>query len=388
MRQDLCVSADRIIDGTGEVLDGVTGVSITPAGNIDKLVCVPEQGPYNYPGCSLMPGLINVHDHLFTGRSSSQVGKSLDAARRVILTLASGVTTTRDMGSPEGNVPDLRRAVDRGVIPGPQIMTCIKAITTPGGPGAGLSIEVEGPEAAAQAAREISSRGADFLKVFASSDGTNHSPLLSIEEISAVAAVAHQSGLKLVAHATTADSIERCIEAGVDGIEHGPELTESLASEMVKRGILFAPTMSGFEVLVRRGPEWNRPTSVLDHFAEHVKTHPRAVQVALAAGVEMATGGDSLGSVAQEARMMHAAGVSLPDVIQAATLNAANYLGLDDVGRLEVGYRSDLLVVEGNPLTDVASLGMPVAVIRGSRVYQVDSLLKVFPGDFLMAMQE
>lgn len=381
-----CISCDRLVDGDGAVIgsadtvlvrDGLI-VSVGQRASLEGEV-KGDAKKLHFPGCTLMPGLVNAHDHMLFRRSTlpmatlfarSQSYQSFFGARNAALALMDGVTSSRDMAAIGYLSGELRDAVACGMIPGPTIVSCQRAITRPGGPGSALSIPVENDDQALAAVEQLVESRADFIKVFASTDGSSASqPVLDEHTIALIVKRASQHGLKTVAHATTRDSIKACINSGVFCVEHGPELDNVLAREMAANGMWFTPTMSGFWVIGVEGEKWGRPPHVISAFAACLKPHVAAVRAAVEEGVSLAVGTDSLGTMHMEIDLLSQAGVPISDIIRAATSGGAELLGLQSTGRLQNRYRADLLVLRGNPLEDISAFLRPeLVVLRGREV--------------------
>ncbi len=388
------IRCGRIIDGNGRVIPGadmllVHGGAIEAIGDESAVAMDGSVTELNFPGCTLMPGLVNAHDHVLFRRATppmatlfgrSETYQSIFGARNGALALAEGVTATRDMAAAHNLSGKLRDAVRRGMIPSPRMVSCLRAISRRGGPGSALSIAVENNDEALSAVDELAKDGADFIKVFASGDGSAESqPLLSPDTIARIVKRAAQYGLKVVAHANTKEAIRACIDAGVYCVEHGPELDQELAKAMAESGMWYTPTMSGFWVIGAQGEKWGRPPHVIRAFAAYLKPHVNAVRAALEAGVKMVVGTDSLGTMPMEIDLLSKAGVPAGDIVKAATSAGAELLGLADTGRLEHGARADLLILEGDPLKDITAYARPARVLLGGKVYDPAALRDLYP---------
>jgi len=377
-----------LIDADCIVLAGGTIAAIGPA---DELAArYPDAERLDFGDCHVLPGLVNAHDHVAFRRSrlpladhfalpvDLQMAFMMAAGTR---SLAEGVTTARDMGAPGDLGRRCTVAASQGTFAGPAIVTCIKAITVPGGPGAALSTAVADPAGARLAVYQLAGRGAAFIKVFASTDGSNTSqPTLSPELLRSICLAAASLGLPVVAHATTRESVTTCLAAGVGCIEHGVGIDAALASQMADSGTWFVPTLSGFRVIALEGARWGRAPHVVAYFAAALAAHRRAFEHALAAGVRLAVGTDSLGTMALEIVSMHEYGATPDRIVRAAVAGGAELLGLGgQAGKLTAGGPADLVLVDGDPLVQPAVLGRPVATIRRGALYRASDLAALSP---------
>jgi imidazolonepropionase-like amidohydrolase len=228
------------------------------------------------PGATLLPGLMDIHSHLFLHPYNEtawndQVLKepvpyrTLRAGQQARATLLAGFTTLRDLGTEGAEYADvsLKQAIDDGLIPGPRLFVATRAIvaTASYGPAPRAlrpdvcctpqgAQEASGVAEVIRAAREQAGRGADWIKVYADyrwgPDGTQQ-PTFSEEELRALVETAHSSGRPVAAHATTAEGMRRAVVAGVDSIEHGFNGTPEVFKLMASRGVAYLPTLTAEE---------------------------------------------------------------------------------------------------------------------------------------------
>jgi imidazolonepropionase-like amidohydrolase len=352
---------------------------------------------------TVLPGLIDAHTHIFltgedNGRYDEQLLKeswqyrTIEAVLNVKHDLDAGFTSMRDVeteGAMYSDV-DVRNAINRGLIPGPRLQCATRALSTTGGyPLEGYSPEVtvpsgaqivDGPDAARQAVREQIKHGADLIKVYGThrfhfADGK----LVSIatftpEEIHAIVDEAHNEGVKVACHAYGGTGLHRCIDGGVDSIEHGLDLDDAAVRDMVARGTWLVPTLTVYEGDTRKE----------DEAASHSKLsraslHEVSFKKAMAAGVKIAFGTDvgpfPHGTQAVEFEYMTRLGMSPMAAIQAATIRAAELMSWDDrLGSLEPGKYSDIIAVDSNPLDDVTQLEHVKFVMKDGAVVHNDFL--------------
>jgi len=354
------------------------------------------------PGCTVLPGLIEGHSHLFlhpyNERSwDDQVLKESRAERvaRAVVharkTLFAGFTTTRDLGTEGAGYDDvgLRSAIDSGIIPGPRLLVATRAIVATGSYGPKLPVEAELPLGAAEAGniyelekevRTQAGKGADWIKLYADyrwGPAKESRPTFSEEEMAAAVAVAKSSGRFVAAHAGTAEGMRRAIMAGVRTIEHGDEGTHEIFELMKQKGVALCPTISaGIAVSEYRGwipgqqPEPARIIQKKKSFAD-----------ALATGVSICFGGDvgvySHGDNAREMEAMVDYGMTPVAVLAAATSVNATVFGIDNSrGSLKSGLLADIVVVKGDPSARISDIRNVQMVIKNGIIYNVSDQIQ------------
>ena len=334
---------------------------------------------------TLLPGLIDCHSHLFsamdgkddTTAQMTEAERMKVGAKHAREYLDSGVTTVRDLGFGGGLDTLLRDRIRGGLILGPDIFAASRRLTPPGEGGMTDAsrpevirniVEVSGGrENALRITREVLQTGADVIKVV-----VNVGPrLLLVEELSAIVEEAHRAGLKVAAHSTSAAAIKIAVDAGVDSVEHGNEVSAEMLGEMVKRGIFLTPN-SFTEQSLRHifAAELRRHPADQPGFETFIKDNQqqslRRMQLAMQAKVKIVAGSDMVfiypGKTRGQASIVNLEALrsqELPavDVIRAATVNAAELLGLSTkVGVIEAGKLADIIAVDGDPLTDITVL--------------------------------
>ncbi len=391
------VRADRLLDvESGELLQDavivVEGARITAVGG-------PEVAPDNVRvidlgDVTLLPGLIDCHTHLtgslegdFVHRSVHETAAdaALRGARHALQTVRAGFTTVRDVGS--GGFADvaLMRAVERGDVEGPWIFPAGHSISISGGHGdhtgfaPGILVQgpeggiADGPDECRKAVRLQIKYGAKVIKCVATAgvlsfEQSVGAQQLDDEELAAIVEEAHRHGLKVAAHAHGAVGIRAAVEAGVDSIEHGSLLDAETMERMKDLGTYLVPTTYIGDALMletlpphlRSKAEW-----VLPRARENLRR-------AIAAGVPIAFGTDAAviphGSNAKEFAVLVRLGMEPLDAIRAATVHAAQLLGVEDRGVLAPGKLADVIAVPGDPLADVTVLERVRWVMRGGHV--------------------
>jgi imidazolonepropionase-like amidohydrolase len=398
-----------LIDGTGaDPVPGAT-VVIDDQGRIEAAgagIEPPREAEvYDAAGQTLMPGMIDCHVHLY-GRVASIQERMLTppslalfhGARNALKTLDAGFTTVRDAaGSPAG----FKQAIERGLIPGPRMRIAVAMLSQTGGHGDGLMPSgantgarsgpewpehvVDGPDEVRRAVRQLLRAGADFIKlastggVLSPSDEPSHTAF-SPEEIGVMVFEARAKGKTCMAHAQGTEGIRNAVEAGVESIEHGIYLDDALIEDMKRRWTFLVPTLVAPMWVLRHAEQ--APGSVLPQAVRKTKevmeSHRESFRRAVEAGVRVAMGTDSgvghHGTNAEELERMVECGMTPMQAIVATTKTASECVHMQaDVGTVEPGKLADLLVVEGDPLADIAILrdaGRLALIMQGGRPHK------------------
>src|SRR5947209_12379262 len=372
----------RVIDGTGRAPIDHASVRIED-GRIAEVSSVSVDGRVDLEGRTVMPGLIDAHAHLSSDISRSpgfgprpplkgelprprELGYFVLAKTAGAL-LAAGITSVRDVGSYDDEAIALREAVRLGIVAGPRILSCGRIIsaTAPGGAiFTTMYREANGPDDMRKAVREQLRRGADFIKLMATGARSvlaeDPEPAqMTAAEIEAIVDEAHRLGARVAAHVEGLGGGRLAVAAGVDTIEHGLSLHRepALLDEMAQRGIVLVPTLSTFHDLAERFTDAFAP-ALVEQAKRQLEEAYATLAAARAAGVTLAMGHDSgpPGDNAVELVRMVEGGLSPLEGIVAATRGSALALGRDDVGTVTAGAVADLLVVDGDPLSDVRIL--------------------------------
>jgi imidazolonepropionase-like amidohydrolase len=345
------------------------------------------------PGTTLLPGLIDLHVHLFLHpynetNWNDQVVKeplALRTARAVAharATLMAGFTTVRDLGTEGAGDADagLKAAIAQGIVPGPRLLIANRALVATGayGPkGYAFDVpqgaeEVSGDEIVAGVRRQIA-HGADWVKFYADyrwGPGEPSRATFSLEELKAGVAAAHDAGRKVAVHASTAEGMRRAVLAGADTIEHGNEGTLEVFQLMKARGVAFCPTLAATDAITRYGG-WNGAAPE----PEAILAKRRSFAAALKAGVTMCVGGDTgvfaHGDNARELELMAAWGMRPAEVLRVGTAGNAAILDMQDrIGTIAPGRIADLVAVEGDPVVDMAALRKVRLVMQGGVLFR------------------
>ena len=352
-------------------------------------------------GLIVLPGLIDAHTHLFYlehPREDLSLGgikslilegtplRTLRAAARARTFLEAGFTTLRDLGNvgPYADVA-LRTAIEEGAVEGPRLFVSGPGLSPPGGQFPGIVWEhrdlageeyriVRGPEDARQAVIEHVTQGADVIKIYADNDP--NPGYLSTQGIEAIIAEAKVLGVPVTAHATHDRSIRLAARAGVDAIEHVYEVADSTLALMAARGVALVPTdldsLSIFRYIERSGQEMP-PWEEVEAFLERGRDRLRRAR---AHGVTIVAGSDNYidfgvpqGEAAKRVLFAYLdAGMPAAEILQAATIRAAQLIGDEDLGVLRPGAYADVIAVEGDPLEDFTAIERVRFVMKGGEI--------------------
>jgi imidazolonepropionase-like amidohydrolase len=383
-----------MIDGSGENVPDdpyallIEGQRISVVAPQRELRCPDGVDSLDLQGMTVMPGLIDCHDHLADLEGSVQERMAtpptlaiFKTARVFHDTLLGGCTGVRDAS---GVDLGMKLAVEQGLIPGPRLKISIVILSQFGGHNdhtepAGVDSRFpkletipigicDGVDECRRKTREVIRAGADWIKI-ATTGGVGTpigGPLLrqfSREEVQAIVDTAHAAGKPVMSHAYGGEGVKICLDAGVDSIEHGAAIDDELIEQMVRQGTWLVPTFTVLRKVVALGEL--QPCPLPEYMPRKARTlvdlQLASFPKALAAGVKIAMGTDAggfgHGKNSGELAYMVAAGMTPMQAIVASTRMGAECMGLEaEVGVLRAGMFADLLVVDGDPLADVRVL--------------------------------
>ena len=348
-------------------------------------------------GQTLLPGLIEGHSHLFLHPynetswddqvlKESRAERTARAVNHAKATLLAGFTTVRDLGT-EGAMYDdagLKKAIEKGVIPGPRMIIATRAIVARGAYGPKSenpdvelpqgAEEVAGLEELSKAIRSQIGHGADLIKVYADyryGPNGETQPTFSEIEMGWLVGNTVSSGRKAVAHASTPEGMKRAILAGVSTIEHGDDGTEEVFKLMKEKGVALCPTLAAGEAVEQyRG--WKKG---IDPEPSRIVNKRKTFQLALQAGVTICMGGDAgvytHGDNAREMELMVDYGMKPLEVLRSTTSVNADVFGYaSKIGRIKKGLAADIIAVEGDPSADIKNIRKVNLVIKDGVIYK------------------
>lgn len=374
--QDLAITNARIIDGTGRIID--SGSILIRDG---RIVAVSERSgvegsvaQIDAQGMTVMPGMIETHVHLLLVDRTLENQQALDEwieqelPRDLRAYLESGFTTVLSTGDHPSSILDVKRRIENGELQGPRLLVSGPVFTGPGGHPATtvcggfprfcrdlIAVEVDDVQIARARVRELAGAGVDAIKAVYHAM-PNPASKLGDDVLAAIAEEAELQGLPLIVHAGGAEDALRAVDLGAKRLVHPPlaDLPErSRTTERLRRAsIPFSTTFAG------------RAQSA----------ESRAAMRALwDGGITIAFGTDRFlnepaEAVSQEIVALNRV-LSPAEVIASLTRNGAAYLDLtDEIGTLEPTKVADIVIIDGDPLTDLSDLANVVVVIRGGEV--------------------
>jgi imidazolonepropionase-like amidohydrolase len=374
--QTITIRAAHVIDGKGKVRPHAV-VEIRGS----KIVAIDErQGPVTYDlgDRTLLPGLIDVHVHIgyhFRNgradlRGETPAEAAYYAAENAWITLINGFTTVQSVGAASDK--DLRDAINRGVLPGPRLLTSL----------APMDNRTGDPDAIRAYVRKTKADGADLLKIFASkSIREGGAKTLTDDQLAAACGEAKAVGLRTLVHAHAADAVLSAAKAGCTEIEHGAFVDDEALKYMADHGVYFDPNIG----LVLQNYIENKAKFLgIGNYSDEgfafmekaVPTNYPMFKRALASGVKMPMGTDAVaGAHGQNARELivrvKEGGQKPMDAIISATSLAAASLQLQDtIGTIAPGLDADLIAVDGDPLQDITALRRVTFVMRAGKIFK------------------
>lgn len=414
----LCISINSLSQKThiwcGSLIDGIgneprKNMTIT----VEKNRIVNVASGFTQPGRgdsiidlktrTVMPGWMDMHVHMeeetnpnrylqdFTLNPADYAFQSVQFSE---VTLMAGFTTVRDLGGSRVNIA-LRNAINKGLIKGPRVFTAGIAIATTGGhadptngyrrdlmgdPGPAEGV-ANGVDECRKAVRQRYKDGSDLIKITATGGvlsvaKSSSNPQFTEEEIKAIVETAKDYGFRVAVHSHGAEGMKRAIRAGVNSIEHGTYMDDEAIALFKEHGTWYVPTLTA-------GAAVGDSAKIAGYYPAIVT--PKALEIgpkikgtlakAYKAGVKIAFGTDAgvfkHGKNWLEFRHMIEAGMPPMATIKAATIDAADLLGMkDQLGSIETGKWADIIAVEGDPLRDTNAFEKVVFVMKDGTIYK------------------
>ena len=398
MSKILFKNANLVLDGFTKLQTGfdvlvrgnyIDSVSSTPIEPVDATVI-------DVSSRTLMPGLIDAHAHV-TGLTLSPRNISYSASAITMAcsdylrsSLMDGFTTIREAGGADHSIAGL---LAEGTIVGPRLYYSGKALTQTGGgadfrtpdelidpcghvsPFSVMSVIADGVDEVRRAAREELRRGAAQIKLFASGGvvfpSEAHSTLYeySEPELLAIVEEAKSRGTYVMAHVYTDEGIRRCLRAGVRSIEHGNFASEETIAMMSEYGAYLDPTFISLVQRIESAGENRLSESIVDNLRRTVARGKQVYTWARQYGVPIAFGTDLWGPEAQKSQLrefeIRMELDAVANIIQSATItNAALLMQEGKLGTIAAGASADLLIVDGDPLTDLRVMLEPAKNLK------------------------
>jgi imidazolonepropionase-like amidohydrolase len=401
--------AEPVVLKAAYLFDSKSG-QLTQGGTVvvdgEKIVSIGGAAPANAQvidlgDATLLPGFIDAHTHLdgqfqkdyykafYDQMLRFPVEQSHTAALYAKRTLEAGFTTVRNVGASDWQDIGLRNAINKGVIPGPTMITAGHAIGSTGGhcdqspfppdviqPVGPLEGVCNGADECRTAVRDQMKWGADVIKICASGGVLSEAdpvdvPQLTPAELDAIMSEAHAWKRKVAAHAHGDLAAKLAVEAGVDSIEHGSFLTEATLKLMKQKGVYLVPTRMAVYWIDREAATY--PPKIQEKARAAAAAHGAMLKMAIKLGVPIAFGTDAgvypHGMNAHEFALLVEQGMAPEAALLSGTREAAKLLGVDaQVGTLEAGKMADVVAVRGNVLKNIAATEQPVLVMKHGEV--------------------
>ena len=354
-------------------------------------------------GKILLPGLMDMHDHLdgdFSGTfdaiiyNESASKGAIRAAKNAEKTLMAGFTTVRNLGqlhfSKELVMVAVAEASNEAWIKAPRIIAAGHMITITGGHGdltMGMAEEypdlgpnygvINGVDDAVKAVRYQIKHGARVIKIHATAgvlslEDSVGAQQLSFEEMKAIVDEAKRHHVKVAAHAHGAEGIISAINAGVSSIEHGSMLNDKGIRLMKKKGVFLVPTTGLVDLVVKQADKMNPIMAAKAKYVLPIAI--KNLEKAIKAGVKIALGTDAPliphGKNALELTALVERGMSPIEALKTATINSAELLGVTDRGEIKPGYLADIIAVDSNPLESIKVMESVTFVMKDGVVYK------------------
>lgn len=394
----MILSAKHLVTGDGSTCMEDAALYVGEDGRIgwigsreEAVVRYPEEEVKDYGDATILPGLFDMHVHFGYYYSQPDIGNYDDymvayyALQQAAYALELGITTVRDLSSPHNLLKQLRLAGQKGYVKVPRIFHSDAGICMTGGHGHEDGIEeVDGPWALRKEIRRQCRDGADWVKILTSN--REDIPEFTQEELDAAIDESHRRGYKAAVHAGTQPSIQMCIDAGFDTIEHGTFMTVEQGRQMAEKGLAWVPTITAYtylyqqtKKLIEEGGDLSNPIAaraVKDQafFKPAYESYRDNFKAIYDTGVKVLAGSDMVlyGApplpIHQELAYMVEYGITPLEAIRTATVNPAEVLGIEhETGCLKEGLLGDILVVKGNAAEDIAALNQVAEVFMGGK---------------------
>ena len=392
----------KLIDGTGKVW--TNAIVITRGDRIESVgtgsAAIPSGVQVlDMSGYTGIPGLIDVHTHMtywWDGdphtTPNAETAKLLPqelaflAQENARKTIDIGVTTVRDMAARNYTDIAMRNLINRGAMLGPRMFVAGPAIMAGGSVPRWGDVfpwvppsqnQVSGVDAVMNLVRQEIGAGVDFIKMFGSSGGFDNvetHQTFTYEEIKAAVDVAHTMGKRIAVHSYGASGGRDAVRAGADTIEHAIDLDDATFAEMIRKHIIYVPTVYHNVWYVQSYKEFGWPESENAAIMAYEKASEETTRRAIKAGVTVAMGSDAVyelfGHNTEELTYLVKCGMTPAQALAAGTVNGAAALGMGkDLGQVTPGHYADIVAVQGDPLADIGVAVHNVRwVMKGGKV--------------------
>jgi imidazolonepropionase-like amidohydrolase len=392
MNGTVAIGGGRLVDGTAadpvdNALILIEDGRITHAGKANGTTVPRGTRLVEAEGATVMPGMFDVHVHITLSAPSSllaevtarSVGEAaFEVAGNLADTVAGGVTTIRTVSDLAHLDIDAMKAVGKGKLIGPRLYPCGRGLTTTGGHGdimpcwltqshGDISEVVDGPDEIRKGIRRQAKAGAKWIKLFQTGGVVDPHGRLDAEEFlpaefEAAVEAANLLGMPVCVHAHNKPAILRCIKAGCRSVEHGMHFDEECAEAAKEHGTWLVPTLTVMDRILVHGAQAGIPAFMIENVQQRTSQHHEYVKYAYDIGANIACGTDAgslltpHGSGGREIVQFVKCGLTPLQAIEVGTRNTARLLQSPDTGSIEVGNLGDVVVVEGDVLSDIRRL--------------------------------
>jgi imidazolonepropionase-like amidohydrolase len=397
------IKAGRLFDArSGQMLSNqailIEGDRIKEVGNASMVAAhAATARVVDLSSATVLPGLIDAHNHLLgdpkdlspiASLRMSSAQATLWGVRNLRIWLDKGFTTLRDACESDrfyGQIA-LRNSVQKGLIEGPRMIVAGQCLSLTGGHGDSDQLAVDEEMARrpniadtvdeiATATRRDIKYGADWIKLMATGGVMDTLSDFRVQEFSEAqmakaVEIAHRANKRVMAHAHGTEGIKAAVRAGVDSIEHGSLLDDEGAQLMVQKGTWLVPTIDVELRTLEMGASFGVEPVMMAKEKEVVRLKRAGFEKALKYHVKIAFGvDDDPDYLTREFDAMVAWGMKPVEALQAATVNAAQLLGIaDQVGSIQPGKAADIVAVNGDPISDIKAINNVVLVMKAGEV--------------------
>jgi imidazolonepropionase-like amidohydrolase len=386
----------RLADAT-VIVDGERIASVTQGG-----APAPQPGDdvHDVSGRTVMPGMVTCHFHSAyreLGSRMTPLGSdeptayaAVVAAKNLHTALRCGYTGAIGAGVANDIDPSMKRAIDDGIIPGPRLVPASRELSTTGHsndnhpwwwnvPSAGGIRLCDGPEEFRAGIREEIKHGAEIIKLYVTGGHGTTAPKHQIEmtrdELAAAIDTAHSRGALIRGHIANKEAILMAVELGIDILDHADEMDDECIEKIVAAGTYVVPSLyfpKHFSETMGAGLGFGEAMKKDLEYSYEVLPKANAAGVKLLVGDDYGAVGFPHGMYGGELSLyVDTVGIAPLDVLRWATVNGAAAMGRgNELGAVREGYLADILVVDGDPSTDIGVLTDPenITVIKGGDV--------------------
>ncbi|MEE2642005.1 MAG: amidohydrolase family protein [Planctomycetota bacterium] len=390
----LVIENGQVIDGTGAepvsngVIHSLDGLITYVGGSENAPPVPPEASTVDAQGGSILPGLVEAHFHptYFNVAELEDLDikypveyVTILASVNAQLALESGYTAARSGGSLFNIDVWMKKGIENDLIPGPRLSASGREICGVGGlmdwnPDfrrigmEGLILLVNGPEEARSAVRKLVKDGVEWVKTYPTGDAAapdtndHHTLCMTFDEMHAVVQTAHNHSMKVTGHCRATEGIKNALLAGYDCLEHGTFMDDETMDLLLERDVPVVPALQFEWASIEYGPEFGMSQAVIDGHQETLDGGAESARRILREGGRLGMGGDygfawtPHGTYAKELTFfVKHVGFSPLETIKCATKHGAEIMGRgDEFGTLEVGKLADILVVNGDVISDIS----------------------------------